>query len=337
MSYSGKVSQMLLLGSCLFMNVSLAAASCAPSDCSALGYTKSKSDCGSAGGIQCPFDSTKYYCPSCSSGSDTQGAVPCTPGTILFSNWKCYKADDAVKLNYVPDEVPIAMVVRGAGDVKGQNGLAAALGFSLDSVSNSESNCVLKFLESATSISTSCSTIHGCLGGRSNFSGKINSFINFTMNRGAANCKSGEAAERANAYKTKGTETSSKEWFLPTMKELKYLSQLTGSYDNFRKSFCATREVCEAIPLENREEYDSCVEYYSTICGTDCTAGPSCEFFSISNAGKIWSSVPHDNDTTWVWDTSRSDCWNEGSASCYLSNTGNKSEYVRVLPFIEVP
>lgn len=47
----------------LFTTTVMAETCTSAPDCAALGYTKSSSDCPD-GGIKCPFDTSKYYCPS---------------------------------------------------------------------------------------------------------------------------------------------------------------------------------------------------------------------------------------------------------------------------------
>lgn len=108
---------MLLAGTILCAGISAAnAQTCStPPSCAALGYTKAKDDCKGIQSLQCPFDTSKYYCFSVAElppEYNAQGEI--AVGAILYSDGTIYKS-------LKPGKEPIAIVF----DV--ENRLAVAL------------------------------------------------------------------------------------------------------------------------------------------------------------------------------------------------------------------
>jgi len=337
MSCSDTISRILLLTSVLLLKTSVAAASCVPNDCAALGYTKSKSDCGTNPALQCPFDSSKYYCPACSGGDVVNKPTPvtCYVGNVLYSDKKCYNCGSgggrSCTMDFVPGEVPIGVVVQSAYGTK--KGLAVAFKTFSDTTVSQGSN--------GSYVLGSCSSVSPSSGNpcSSNRSGKANTQIVIGIENIGANGGTGSggvssvtAFKNASSYTTQGTVAG--EWFLPTMQELYVLYKEMGDYDTIKQNICSgASSSCDK--LEDDTDFDNCWERFEKICNkcdwdsgnerTVCTSG------QLSLLGKIWSSTPAETaGNSWIWDTSKN-CWTGGLCSLNVSNTAY------VLPFIEIP
>lgn len=97
---------MLMCGTILCSGISKAnAQTCStPPSCEALGYTKAKDDCKGIQSLQCPFDTSKYYCFSVAElppEYNAQGEIAI--GAILYSDGTIYKS-------LKPGKEPIAVV-----------------------------------------------------------------------------------------------------------------------------------------------------------------------------------------------------------------------------------
>ena len=227
---------LLLAGTILCAGISAAnAQTCStPPSCAALGYTKAKDDCKGIQSLQCPFDTSKYYCFSVAElppEYNAQGEI--AVGAILYSDGTIYKS-------LKPGKEPIAIVF----DV--ENRLAVAL---LDRISYAQLTSTYTVIpglidEDVDSLTCKIKCPSGAI--KTNSAGKYCSssvsapmfssativnvpwssngrdntkIISDYCKAKAINCP---GIDSINNYKTAGT--SAGQWFLPSMKEAMIIS-----------------------------------------------------------------------------------------------------------------
>ena len=160
----------------------------APS-CAALGYDKTSTDCTGQAMLKCPFDQSKVFCAgasACGGGSGTPDGSGCNDGDFLF-------ADKSCSVVLLSGRNPIGIVFSS------ENRLAVALNE--------------RKLEWGGYNKEIGSAARGT-------SGKSNTAA--ILAYGKANNISYPAAEYCNKYSTSGTKAG--DWFLPSLEELKLLS-----------------------------------------------------------------------------------------------------------------
>ena len=159
----------------------------APS-CAALGYDKSSSDCSGQAMLKCPFDQSKVFCAgttACGGNTNPDGSG-CNDGDFLF-------ADKSCSVVLLSGRNPIGIVFSS------ENRLAVALN------------------ERKLAWGGYGKEIGSAAQGTS---GKSNTAA--ILAYGKANNISYPAAEYCNSYSTSGTKAG--DWFLPSIEELKLLS-----------------------------------------------------------------------------------------------------------------
>ena len=178
-----------LLGILLLSAAPAQAQTCtsAPS-CAALGYDKSSSDCSGQAMLKCPFDQSKVFCAGTSAcgGNGTPDSSGCKAGDILFEDKSCSSV-------FITTKTAIGVVLCPV------NRLAIAL-----------EEKSLKWGGYEKEIG---SAARGT-------SGKSNTSA--ILAYGKANNVEYPAAEYCNTYSTAGTKAG--DWFLPSIEELKLLS-----------------------------------------------------------------------------------------------------------------
>ncbi len=160
----------------------------APS-CAALGYDKTSTDCTGQAMLKCPFDQSKVFCAgtsACGGGSGTPDGSGCNDGDFLF-------ADKSCSVVLLSGRNPIGIVFSS------ENRLAVALNE--------------RKLEWGGYNKEIGSAARGT-------SGKSNTAA--ILAYGKTNNISYPAAEYCNKYSTSGTKAG--DWFLPSLEELKLLS-----------------------------------------------------------------------------------------------------------------
>ena len=171
----------------------------APS-CAALGYDKTSTDCTGQAMLKCPFDQSKVFCAgtsACGGGSGTPDSEGCKAGDILFSDKSCSSV-------FITTKTAIGVVLCPV------NRLAVALDE--------------KSLEWGGYNKEIGSAARGT-------SGKSNTAA--ILAYGKANNISYPAAEYCNKYSTSGTKAG--DWFLPSLEELKLLSNNFSEINNSLK------------------------------------------------------------------------------------------------------
>lgn len=171
----------------------------APS-CAALGYDKTSTDCTGQAMLKCPFDQSKVFCAgtsACGGGSGTPDSEGCKAGDILFSDKSCSSV-------FITTKTAIGVVLCPV------NRLAVALDE--------------KSLEWGGYNKEIGSAARGT-------SGKSNTAA--ILAYGKANNISYPAAEYCNTYSTAGTKAG--DWFLPSLEELKLLSNNFSEINNSLK------------------------------------------------------------------------------------------------------
>lgn len=171
----------------------------APS-CAALGYDKTSSDCTGQAMLKCPFDQSKVFCAgtsACGGGSGTPDGSGCNDGDFLF-------ADKTCSVVLLSGKNPIGIVFSS------ENRLAVALN------------------ERKLVWSVDSSEIGSAAQGTS---GKSNTAA--ILAYGEANSIEFPAAEYCNSYSTGGTKAG--DWFLPSIEELKLLSNNFSEINNALK------------------------------------------------------------------------------------------------------
>ncbi len=166
-------------------------ATCVPADCSAMGYTKSASDCDGSDMIKCPFDTNKVWCVA--TGGSAANPVP---GMILYS-------DGTISNDVISSKTPVGVVAY----VDENRRFAVALtetmtewgGYGYD---------------------VSCLTNMNFFQAQSDFNGASNTqcLIN--------DSQSHPAAEYCNTYKPVSSGTGASGWYLPAAGEL-YVTNLS--------------------------------------------------------------------------------------------------------------
>ena len=157
-------------------------AACVPADCSAMGYTKSASDCEGSDMIKCPFDTNQVWCVEKQAGPE--------PGMILYS-------DGTVSNKVFSGKTPIGVVAY----VDESRRFAVALEETMDEWGGYDYD-------------VSCLTNMDSLEAQSDFNGAANTqcLIN--------DSQSHPAAEYCNNYKPVSSGTGSSGWYLPAAGEL---------------------------------------------------------------------------------------------------------------------
>ena len=171
----------------------------APS-CAALGYDKTSTDCTGQAMLKCPFDQSKVFCAgasACGGGSETPDGSGCNDGDFLF-------ADKSCSVVLLSGRNPIGIVFSS------ENRLAVALNE--------------RKLEWGGYNKEIGSAARGT-------SGKSNTAA--ILAYGKANNISYPAAEYCNTYSTAGTKAG--DWFLPSLEELKLLSNNFSGINNSLK------------------------------------------------------------------------------------------------------
>lgn len=155
-----------------------------PSRCDELGYTKTATDCAGLDTLVCPFDENKVFCVGAKA---QEQIIPCDTGAVLYSDKNCHTNASAAR-------IPIAVVFDA------ENRLAVAL---------DEAKTILRWGGHKEIGSAAQGT-----------SGKSNTAA--ILAYGKANNFEYPAAEYCNTYSTAGTKAG--DWFLPSLEELKLLS-----------------------------------------------------------------------------------------------------------------
>ncbi len=163
-----------------------AQAACVPADCSAMGYTKSASDCEGTDMIKCPFNTNQVWCAA--AGGSTANPEP---GMILYS-------DGTVSWDVISGKTPVGIVAY----VEGATRFAVAL-----EETTAEWGDSSYFVSCLTDNSSSSSA-------QTDFRGAANTqcLIN--------DRQSHPAAEYCNSYKPVSSGTGSSGWYLPAAGEL---------------------------------------------------------------------------------------------------------------------
>ncbi len=210
----------------------------APS-CAALGYDKTSTDCTGQAMLKCPFDQSKVFCAgasACGGGSGTPDGSGCNDGDFLF-------ADKSCSVVLLSGRNPIGIVFSS------ENRLAVALNE--------------RKLEWGGYGKEIGSAARGT-------SGKSNTEA--ILAYGKTNNISYPAAEYCNKYSTSGTKAG--DWFLPSLEELKLLS------NNFSGINSALKILGKPTLPEAEDEY-----YWSS---------------SEGNKSNAWRLVPSSGDTSYT-------------------------------------
>ncbi len=164
-------------------------AACVPADCSAMGYTKSASDCEGSDMIKCPFDTNQVWC--------VEKPVDPKPGMILYS-------DGTVSWNVVSGKTAVGIVAYVY--VASSTRFAVAL-------------AETRVKWGPYGYDVSCLTNMDSSQAQSDFNGVANTqcLIN--------DSQSHPAAEYCNTYKPVSSGTGRSGWYLPAAGELKALSK----------------------------------------------------------------------------------------------------------------
>ena len=180
-----KLNQLLAGVSVAVLASFQAQAACVPADCSAMGYTKSASDCNGTDMIKCPFDTNKVWCV------EPEKPVDPEPGMILYS-------DGTVSNDVLSGKTPVGVVAY----VEGSTRFAVAL---------TETRAEWGGYDSNVSCLTDYSSISSV---QTDFNGATNTqcLIN--------DSQSHPAAEYCNTYKPVSSGTGSSGWYLPAAGEL---------------------------------------------------------------------------------------------------------------------
>ena len=225
----------------LLLTTSLAASANAQncvnaSRCDELGYTKTAADCDSLDTLKCPFDSGKAFC---SGGTNPDGSEDCKEGDILFSDKSC-----AAGLQPGKTAIGVVFVVFSS---------TSRLAVALDE----------KELEWGGSGKEIGSAAQGT-------SGKSNTAA--ILAYGKANNISYPAAEYCNTYSTAGTKAG--DWFLPSLEELKILSNNFSEINNSLKVLGkAMREATDGYYWSSSEStYSTARRLVPSSGGTDYTS-----------------------------------------------------------------
>ena len=159
-------------------------AACVPADCSAMGYTKSASDCEGSDMIKCPFDTNQVWC--------VEKPVDPKPGMILYS-------DGTVSWNVVSGKTAVGIVAYVY--VASSTRFAVAL-------------AETRVKWGPYGYDVSCLTNMDSSQAQSDFNGVANTqcLIN--------DSQSHPAAEYCNNYKPVSSGTGSSGWYLPAAGEL---------------------------------------------------------------------------------------------------------------------
>ena len=193
----------------------------APS-CAALGYDKTSTDCTGQAMLKCPFDQSKVFCAgtsACGGGSGTPDSEGCKAGDILFSDKSCSSV-------FITTKTAIGVVLCPV------NRLAVALDE--------------KSLEWGGYNKEIGSAARGT-------SGKSNTAA--ILAYGKANNISYPAAEYCNTYSTAGTKAG--DWFLPSLEELKLLSNNFSEINNSLKVLGKVMDDTESGYYWSSSEYNN--------------------------------------------------------------------------------
>ena len=193
----------------------------APS-CAALGYDKTSTDCTGQAMLKCPFDQSKVFCAgtsACGGGSGTPDSEGCKAGDILFSDKSCSSV-------FITTKTAIGVVLCPV------NRLAVALDE--------------KSLEWGGYNKEIGSAARGT-------SGKSNTAA--ILAYGKANNISYPAAEYCNKYSTSGTKAG--DWFLPSLEELKLLSNNFSEINNSLKVLGKVMDDTESGYYWSSSEYST--------------------------------------------------------------------------------
>ena len=177
-------------------------AACVTGDCTALGYTKSESEC-SGDIIRCPFDTSKVFCKKATT------KVCDTIGDILYDDKSC-----AIDVNNLdPNRTPIGVVF----DVSRK--LAIAL---------EQSSSTLTWASSTSYDISGLTNYSDKTAVQGDYNGKSNTSI--IIAHGDSHRYETPAADYCYNYTTEGTKKG--DWYLPAGGELYYIYQNKDTLNN---------------------------------------------------------------------------------------------------------
>ena len=213
-------SLIILLGLALFPSISRATDCTKTTDCTAMGYTKSASDCSGKNMVKCPSDSSKVFCFK----ETSELTIPCEVGAILYGDGKCYDSSTA------PSQIkPVGVVFDGTFK------LAVALtDVTATGVAGSEQMPWANIQQDIPSLENCTAEAgqpsKGNIMAFCGLDGKNNTDLILASNIGSLH-----AAKATNLYQSGNCSTDfcqKGKWFLPSIRELSSIYQSKNAIQN---------------------------------------------------------------------------------------------------------